>query len=99
MWHYSLHHVENCGVEVEPEVVVGDCHGLEGDGLGILEEGVGSPDVLEPRDRQQAVLPRHVLREAQTVVLPTLSEEDVRCVGLSGRKKITCRLDTNLGIL
>ena len=50
---YSLDHVEDGVVEVQPEVVVGDSHGLEGDLLGVLEERVGPPDVAQPRDGQE----------------------------------------------
>lgn len=75
---------------VEPEVVVGDGHLVEGDPLGVLEETVGSPDVVEPLHVQDAVLLRHVLRQPQAVVPPALRQEDVRHVRLNTRpgKKI-----------
>lgn len=57
--------------------MIGDGHGLEGDGLGVLEERVGPPHVLEPVDLEQAVLGGHVLGQPQPVVLPRLREEDV----------------------
>lgn len=84
---HSLDHVEDGGVEVEPKVVIRDGHRLEGDRLGVLEEGVGSPDVLEPRHWQEAVLPSHVLWESKAMVFPTLCEEDVCCVRLFWEEK------------
>ena len=41
-----LDHVHDLLVLVEPEVVVGNGHPLEGDLLGVLEEGIRPPDVL-----------------------------------------------------
>ena len=44
----SLDHVEYFFGAVEPDVVVGDGHGLEGDLLGVLEIGVRTPDPVQP---------------------------------------------------
>lgn len=76
----QLHHVQDRLVLVQPHVVVGDGHRLERDRLGVLEERVRPPHVLEPLDLQQPVLGGHVLRQPQPVVLPGLREEDVRRV-------------------
>ena len=50
LWHISsrdlLDHVHDLLALVEPQVMVGDRHPLEGDSFGILEEGVGSPNLL-----------------------------------------------------
>ena len=62
--------------------MVWDGHGLEGDLLGVLEEGVRSPDPVEPLDGEKLVLPRHVGRQPQPVVPPLLPEEDVRHISL-----------------
>ncbi|GBM18550.1 hypothetical protein AVEN_47942-1 [Araneus ventricosus] len=78
----SLDHVQNGLVAVEPYVVVGNGHLLEGDSLGVLEEGVGSPHLLQPAEREKAVLRRHVLRQLQSVVLPALRHENVGHVRL-----------------
>ena len=45
---HLLDHVEDGVVEVQPEVVVWDGHGLEGDLLCVLEERVGPPDITQP---------------------------------------------------
>ena len=41
-----LDHVHDLLALVEPQVMVGDRHPLEGDSFGILEEGVWSPNLL-----------------------------------------------------
>ena len=49
LWHIFrdlLDHVHDLLALVEPQVMVGDRHPLEGDSFGILEEGVGSPNLL-----------------------------------------------------
>ena len=49
LWHVSrdlLDHVHDLLALVEPQVVVGYRHPLEGDSFGILEEGVWSPNLL-----------------------------------------------------
>lgn len=85
-----LNHVQYGRIEVEPQIMVGDGHGLESDRFGVFEESVGAPDVFEPGDGKQPVLSRHVLGKAEAVVLPTLGEEDVRRVRLCGRKGEGC---------
>jgi hypothetical protein len=72
-----LDHVEDGFVLVEPDVVVGHCHLLEGDLFGIFEERVGPPHELEPTDRQQPVLGSHVVWQPQPIVFPALSKENV----------------------
>jgi hypothetical protein len=54
-----LDHVHDLLVLVEPKVMVGDGHPLEGDLLGVLEEGVRSPDVL----RRKHIRRVHALRQ------------------------------------
>lgn len=44
----QFHHVQDRLVLVQPHVVVRNGHGLEGDGFGVLEEGVWAPHVLQP---------------------------------------------------
>jgi hypothetical protein len=46
-----LDHVEDGFVLVEPDVVVGHGHLLEGDLFGVFEERVGPPHELKPTDR------------------------------------------------
>ena len=43
---HLLDHVHNLLAAVQPQVMVGNGHPLEGDCLGILEERVRSPDLL-----------------------------------------------------
>ena len=43
---YLLDHVHDLLAAVQPQVMVGNGHPLEGDCLGILEERVRSPDLL-----------------------------------------------------
>ena len=50
---HLLHHVEDLLGPVQPHVVVGDGHGLEGDLLRVLEVGVRPPDAVEPLNGQQ----------------------------------------------
>lgn len=84
----ELDHVEDCLVLVQPHVVVGNGHCLEGHGLGILEERVGAPHILKPLHLQQSVATGHVLGQSQAVVFPRLRKEDVGGVGLLGRKRL-----------
>ena len=58
---YLLDHVENAIIVVEPDIVVGDGHLLEGDLLGVLEVRVWVPDFLEPVDRKKPVVAGLVL--------------------------------------
>jgi hypothetical protein len=67
---------------IKPEVVVGNAHFVKCDLFGIFEEAVGSPDVVQPLDVQNAVLLLHVLRQAQPGVTPSLCQENVRDVSL-----------------
>jgi hypothetical protein len=67
---------------IKPEVVVGDAHFVKCDLFGVLEEAVGSPDVMQPLDVQNAVLLLHVLRQAQPGVTPSLCQENIRDVSL-----------------
>ena len=62
--------------------MVGNGHRLEGDLLGVLEERVGTPDPSQPVDREEPILPSHVVWEHESVVLPLLREEHVRRVCL-----------------
>ena len=47
----SLDHVENGAIFVEPNVMIGYCHSLERDFLGVFEKTIGSPNEAEPLDR------------------------------------------------
>jgi hypothetical protein len=51
-WHL-LDDVENSFVLVQPQVMVGYCHGLERDLFGIFEVRIRSPHALQPLDVQQ----------------------------------------------
>lgn len=71
---------------IKPEVVVGDAHLVKCDLFSVLEKAVGSPDVVQPLDVQNAVLLLHVLRQAQPGVTPTLCQENVRDVSLPQKR-------------
>ena len=43
---YSLDHVHYLFAPIEPQVMIGNCHSLERDGFGILEERIRSPNLL-----------------------------------------------------
>ena len=45
---------------VEPQIMVGHAHFVEGDFLGVLEEAVGPPNIVQPVDVQDAIICRHV---------------------------------------
>ena len=77
-----LHHVEDFFRPIEPNIVVWDCHRLEGDLLCILEIGVWPPDPVEPFYGQKLVFPRHIWGEPQPVIIPLLSKEYVRNICL-----------------
>ena len=81
-----LDHVENCFVLVEPEIMIWNGHGLERDLLGVLEERVGSPNEVQPVNREQAVLPGHIVGQDEPVVLPLLGKEHVGGVCLNNRE-------------
>jgi hypothetical protein len=51
-WHL-LDDVENSLVLVQPQVMVGYCHGLERDLFGIFEVRIRPPHALQPLDVQQ----------------------------------------------
>jgi hypothetical protein len=67
--------------------VVRNSHVLEVDSFGVFEERIGSPDLIEPTNRQQSVLAGHVVRQLQSVVLPALSEKYVRYKSLISRER------------
>lgn len=71
---------------IKPEVVVGNAHLVKCDLFSVLEKAVGSPDVVQPLDVQNAVLLLHVLRQAQPGVTPTLCQENVRDVSLPQKR-------------
>ena len=77
-----LDHVEYRLVLPQPYVVIRNGHGLEGDGLGVLEEAVRPPNFSEPLDGQQPVVERHIIGQTQTVVFPALGKEHITGVGL-----------------
>ena len=77
-----LHHVHYLLAVVQPKVVVGDGHPLKRDLLCIFEEGIRSPDFVEPFHRKQSILRGHICGQLQTVVVPRLSKEYVRRIRL-----------------
>ena len=107
-YRHLLDHVEDLLGPVQPHVVVGDGHGLEGDLLRVLEVGVRPPDAVEPLNGQQLeviivtapthqlmsppsasahlVLPRHVGRQPQSVIIPLLPKKYVGhvCLQVTG---------------
>ena len=77
-----LGHVDEGLVVVEPKVVVGHAHLVKGDLFGIFEKDVGAPDILQPADVEDSVLLGHVLRQSESMVPPTLGQEDVGHISL-----------------
>ena len=47
---HLLDHVENGAIFVEPNVMIGYCHCLERDFLGIFEKTIWAPNEAEPLD-------------------------------------------------
>ena len=86
---YLLDHVEYLLGPVEPDIMVWYGHGLEGDLLGILEVGIGSPDSVEPFYWEKLVLSGHVLGQPQAVVIPLLAKEYVRNIRLQNGKDLS----------
>lgn len=78
----ELGHVEQRLVVVQPEIVIGDAHLMEGDLLGVLEEAVRTPDAVQPVHIQDAVLFAHILGQPQARITPALCKENVRHIGL-----------------
>jgi hypothetical protein len=62
--------------------MVGDAHLVERDFLGVLEEAVRTPDVMQPVDVDNPVILPHVLGQSEPGVPPALRQEDVGDVGL-----------------
>ena len=83
---FLLGHVDERFVVVEPQIVVGHAHLVERDFLGVFEETVRPPQVLQPADVQVAVLFGHVLRTPQAVISPALCQKDVGHVRLVDEK-------------
>ena len=79
---YLLRHIQQGLIVVQPQVMVGDAHLVESDFLGILEEAVRPPDVVQPVDVENSVILAHVLRQSEPSVSPALCQEDVSDVGL-----------------
>ena len=90
---YSLDHVEDGLVVMEPDVVVRDCHLLEGDLFGVFEVGVGLPNVVGPGDGEKPVVGAHVARKPQTVLHPALGEKYVRRVRLQAEQTVCVTVD------
>ena len=63
--------------------MVGHAHLVEGHFLGVFEEAIRAPEVLQPADVQIAVLFRHVLRQSKSMVSPALRQEDIGHVSLA----------------
>ena len=79
---YLLRHIQQRLIVVEPQVVVGDAHLVECDFLGVLEEAIRPPDVVQPVDIENSVILAHVLRQSEPGVSPALCQEDVGDVSL-----------------
>lgn len=62
-------------------------HLVEGDLLGVLEEAVGPPDIVQPIHVEYPVILGHVLRQPQPRVPPALREKYVGHVRLSPWEK------------
>jgi len=77
----QLDHVEYRLVLVQPHVVIGYGHRLKGHRFGVLEKRIWTPHILQPVHLQQSVLLRHILRQSQAVILPSLGEEHIRHIG------------------
>ena len=54
-----LDDVEQSAISVEPHVMIGNGHRLEGDLFGVLEVGIGAPNALQPFHVQQPVIHQH----------------------------------------
>jgi len=70
-------------------------HFVEGNLLRILEETVGSPDIMQPIHVKYPVILGHVFRYSQSRVPPTLSEKYVGHVWLSSWKNNVNRCRTS----
>jgi hypothetical protein len=62
--------------------MIGDAHLMECYFLCILEETVGSPDVMQPLHIQNSVVLAHIFRQSKSGIPPTLCQEDVSDEGL-----------------
>jgi len=80
-------HIEQRFVVVQPEIVIGNAHLMEGDLFGVLKEAIGPPNAVQPVDIQYAILLTHVLRQPQARITPALCKEDVRHIGLKEHDK------------
>ena len=68
--------------------MIGYCHSLERDFLGVFEKTIGSPNEAEPLDREQAVLAGHILGQFESMVLPFLSEKNIGGVCLEAEENM-----------
>lgn len=84
--HVSLSHVEQRLVVIKPEIMVRYRHLVKGDLLGVLEEAVRPPDVVQPVHVEYPVILGHVFRQPQPRVPPALREKYVGHVRLSSWK-------------
>lgn len=80
------HGVKQSAVILQPQQLVGRGHVVSNRFLAVKEEGVGSPDVAGQQVVQRQHL--HGTFEAQTLVLPALTEEHVNGVFLKGQNKV-----------
>lgn len=71
---------------IQPEIVVWYWHLVKGNLFCVFEETVRSPDVMQPVHVEYSVLFRHILRQPQSRVPPTLREKYVGHVRLLPRK-------------
>ena len=67
--------------------MIRDCHRLESDFLGVLEKRVWPPNEMQPLNREETILPRHVVWQDQPMILPFLSKENIGSVSLKKRAK------------
>lgn len=79
------HGVKQSAIILQPQQLVGRGHVVSDGLLAIKEEGIGSPDIAGQQVVQRQHL--HGAFEAQTLVLPALTEEHVNGVFLKQTEK------------
>lgn len=79
------HGVKQRAIILQPQQLVGRGHVVSNRFLAVKEEGIGSPDIAGQQVVQRQHL--HGTFEAQTLVLPALTEEHVNGVFLNGTEQ------------
>lgn len=79
------HGVKQSAIILQPQQLVGRSHVVSDRFLAVKEEGIGSPDIAGQQVIQRQHL--HGTFEAQTLILPALTEEHVNGVFLKGTQK------------